>query len=109
MTRGPTSAMMSPMIVMTTRISTRVKPRVWCPARRRRPVHRVSMLRSFIRTLPVSSDDLADRQKCGHHRDDKTADHDADGYDRQWAGNTDHPIEAALQLCLKELGYATGQ
>src|SRR5215470_7306687 len=101
--------MISPMIVMTTRISTRVKPR---SARRdRRRSQRAGIRKPVIRVLPrrirlgASFDDLADRQQRGHDRDDEAADDDADGYDRQGSGNADHTVETALQLGLEELSH----
>src|ERR1700720_319759 len=102
--------MISPMIVMTTRISTSVNPRSSRRARRR--TQRAGIRKPVIRVLPRGMrlfDDLADRQQRGHERDDEPADDDADGYDRQRSGNADHPIETALQLGLEELGHAAGQ
>src|SRR5262249_57782707 len=100
--------MIKPMIVMTTRISTSVKPR--SSRRGRRRSQRAGMRKPVIRVLPrrprvdLSFDDLADRQQRGHDRDDEAADDDADGYDRQRSGNADHPIETAFQLGPDEFG-----
>src|ERR1043166_3664796 len=104
--------MIRPMMVMTTRISTSVKPR--SSRRDRRRTQRAGIRKPVIRVLlaacdSISFDDLADRQQRGHDRDDEAADDDADGYDRQWPGNADHPVETALQLGLEEFGHAACQ
>src|SRR5262249_19375143 len=63
----------------------------------------------FSASCSNSFNDLADRQQCGHDRDDEAADHDADGYDRQRSGNADHAVETALQLRLEELGHPAAE
>src|SRR3984893_15233874 len=112
-TRGPTRLMIRPMIVITTRISIKVKPS-WClvpevpafsasrqPRCKLRSGRRIPcghMLQIFMAINPYSSDDLAHRHKSGHDRNDQAADNDADADDRQGAGDPDQPIEAALKL-----------
>src|SRR5712691_10976514 len=101
--------MMRPMMVMTTRISTSVKPRSpWRPLGRRRIRLSQDLVSPIMSPSPhISSDDLGHRQQRGHDRYDDAADHDADGDDRERTNDADHPVEAALQLGFVKLGHAT--
>jgi hypothetical protein len=54
------------------------------------------------------SDDLADRQQSGHHRDYQTTYHQTNHNDRRRSRDTDEAIEAALELGLVELGDPAG-
>src|SRR5438105_9200780 len=102
--------MIRPMMVMTTRISTSVKPRSLRLAERRVLVPRMGMLRRSIPTPPeFSSDDLSHRQERGHDRDDQAAHHNADRDDGHGTRDPDHPIEAALQLGLVEFRDPPGE
>ena len=70
--------MISPMMVMTTSISTSVKPRL----ARGAPSCDDFAKAASCWTAPYA-DDLADRQQRRHHRHDQAADDDADDDDRQ--------------------------
>src|SRR5450631_3945731 len=130
-TRGPTRLMMRPMIAIKVKPSSRQRPEA--PAldlsissapcsklssRRRMP--RGLILNLFIMFGSYSSGDclsynLADRHESGHDRDDQAADNDADEDDGGGTGNTDQPVQAALELsfvklrnALREHGQLTG-
>src|ERR1700736_3115289 len=104
--------MISPMMVMTTRISTSVKP----ACRRRDRRRRVAEVRTVRPTSVVSSnfphllgiyplaDNLAHGHQRRHDRHDQSPDDDADYDDRRGSGNSNHAIERTLQLCLVEFG-----
>src|SRR5258708_35326381 len=100
--------MMRPMMVMTTSISTRLKPR-WPRIReRRRLAEPICVSECFILEPVVchpttSSDDLGDGEQGGHDGNDETADDDTDGNDGKRTDDANHPVEAALQLRLVEL------
>src|SRR5882762_11818589 len=106
--------MMRPMMVMTTSISTSVKPR-WPRIReRRRLAEPICVSECFIAEPVVcdpttSSDDLGDGEERGHDGNNKTADDDADGNDGERADDAHRPIETALQLRLVKLGDAGRQ
>src|SRR5476651_1271295 len=102
--------MIRPMIVMTTSISTSVKP-AWPPRRTIRPdLERPPGKTAIIFGIVNSSvDDLIDRQQRSHDGNDKAADYHADDNDRQRADNSDHAVEAALQFRLVEIGDASGK
>src|SRR3979411_2217629 len=93
--------MINPMMVMTTRISTSVKPA--CDFRRRRLADPKNVPRFWGYAL---ADDLADGHQRRHHGHDQPADHDADHDDRRGSRDADHAIERALQLGLVEFGGA---
>src|SRR4051794_37647948 len=99
--------MTRPMMVMTTRISTSVKPA--SPPRRPACFRRLPRSLSGIPRVPPpadSADDLADRQQRRHHRHDQSADHNADDNDRRRSRNADDAVERTLQLRLVEFGNA---
>src|SRR5258706_754854 len=103
--------MMRPMMVMTTSISTSVKPR-WPRIReRRRLAEPICVSECFILEPVVchpttSSDDLGDGEQRGHDGNDETADDDADGNDSERADDANHPVETALQFRLVKLRNA---
>src|SRR5207248_10469375 len=102
--------MIRPIMVMTTRISTSVKPSSSRRLRRRRPSLGPNIENPIMTRSPLlSSDNLGHRQERCHNRYDQAADHDADRDDRQRTDDSDHPIETALQLGLVEIGYAACQ
>src|SRR5215469_12348134 len=107
--------MIRAMMVMTTSISTSVKP----PSRLRRERRDAtstdvwfSELRVADRAmlnLPFSTDDLTDRKQSSHDRNDKAPDDDTDRDDGERADDRYDAIEAALQLGLVEIGNPPGQ
>src|SRR5260370_14973038 len=100
--------MIRPMMVMTTSISTSVKPR-WPRIReRRRLAEPICVSECFILEPVVchpttSSDDLGDGEQSGHDGNDDTANDNADGNDSERADDANHPVEDALQLRLVKL------
>src|SRR5216684_659416 len=100
--------MMRPMMVMTTSISTSVKPR-WPRIReRRRLAEPICVSECFILEPVVchpttSSDDLGDGEQGGHDGNNETADDDADGNDGKRADDANYPVEAALEFRLVKL------
>src|SRR3954470_8395574 len=103
--------MIRPMMVITTRISTSVKPCSPCLAAcRRLSLLLPRKLRIFMRCPSFGSlDDLAHRKKRCHYRDDQPTYHDADRNDRGRTADPDHAVEAALQLGLVELGNTAAE
>src|ERR1700722_18971165 len=104
--------MINPMMVLTTSISTSVKPasppRSAAPALR--PVRALLMPSSFPQSLPASSTDkLAHRNERRHHRYDQATDNDTNNDNSSRTGNSNQPVQRALQLGLIELGHSTGQ
>src|ERR1700685_2475846 len=99
--------MIRPMMVMTTSISTSVKPA--SPLRSAtaalRPC-RAYLMCIFLSPLDRSPDELAHRNQRRHHRDDQAANHNANGDNSSRTGNANHPVARALQLCLVEFGHA---
>src|SRR5260370_19910111 len=101
--------MMRPMMVITTSISTRVKPcslrRSRCCARNKenRPL-RLSLrlpwrVSDFIMNLILAlADKLSDRQQRGHDRYDQSAHDRADSDDGERPDDAYDPIQAALQF-----------
>src|SRR5262249_26022060 len=76
-----------------------------------RPAARPAPLLPSHLTFPPSvglTDDLADRQQSGHHRDYQTTHNETNHNDRRRSRDTDHAIEAALELGLVELGDPAG-
>src|ERR1700676_4039576 len=121
--------MMRPMMVITTSISTRVKP--CCPASlRSRPragnlanrarsqsrncSRNCSWNRSwrFSKFMMIPSYDLANelgnREQRGHTRYDQAAAHRADGDDGERADDAHDPVQAALQFLFVEFGDPAG-
>src|SRR5580693_1925988 len=104
--------MIRPMMVMTTSISTSVKPR--CPssssagpATKIRPI----VLSDIMMNRPVFDlvDELRDRQQSGHDRHDQSADDRADGDDGKRSDDADDAVEAALQFRFIEFGNPARQ
>src|SRR3954451_154119 len=106
--------MIRPMMVITTSISTSVKPRSpsrsglvrsWrdavLPAASRPNLRKMAFM--SINSYILSPYQLRHRKQCSHYRDDQASDHDADRQDRDGPGNPHGTIEAALQLGLVEL------
>src|SRR5579883_3434999 len=126
--------MIKPMMVITTSISIRVNP---CSLSRRRlvpiyarttayappgaafavaassvAIHLVArdwVASAFMLRSPASSDDLVHRQERCHDRDDQSADHEADGDDRERTDNADDAVKVALQLGLVKIGDPSGK
>src|SRR3984885_4285132 len=102
--------MIRPMMVMTTSISTSVKPA--SPLRSAtaalRPC-RAYLMCIFLSPLDHSPDELAHRNQRRHHRDDQAANHNANGDNSSRTGNANQPVERALQLGLVELGHSACQ
>src|SRR6266481_2795920 len=97
--------MIRPMMVMTTSISTSVKPRSPCRASSRARRWKLSAEIFFdIATILTSSDELRDRQQRGHNRDDQPTDDGADGDDGERPNDTYNTVEAALQFRFIEFG-----
>src|SRR3974377_595649 len=101
--------MMRPMMVMTTSISTSVKPR-WPRIRERRRlagpicVSECFMLGPVVYHLMTSSDDLGYGEEGGHDGNNEAADDDADRNNSKRADDCHHPVKTALQLRLVKLG-----
>src|ERR1700676_1977530 len=103
--------MMRPMMVITTSISTRVKPcslrRSLCCARNMetRPLLLCWRVSDFIMNLILAlAHKLSDRQQRGHDRYDQSAHHRADGDDGERPDDAYDPVQAALQFRFVELG-----
>src|SRR5215471_5198168 len=101
--------MMSAMMVMTTSISTSVKPASRLRRERLDATCDSELCGFAMLNLPFSTDDLTDRKKSSHDRNDKAPDDDTDRDDGQRADDRHHAIEAALQLGLVEIGNPCGQ
>src|SRR5580704_10355876 len=102
--------MIRPMMVMTTSISTSVKPA--SPLRSAAATLRPCWARLmciFLSPLERSADELAYRNQRRHHRDDQASDHQADGDNSSRTGNSNQPVERPLQLGLIEFGHPAGQ
>src|SRR2546423_1115574 len=100
--------MIRPMMVITTRISTSVKPRSSFRIGRLAVVCLLSSQPSFIRST-CSANNLADGQQRCHHRYNQPTNHDTDNHDGYRACDPDQPIDAALLLRLIKFGDAAGQ
>src|ERR1700744_1246024 len=98
--------MISPMMVMTTSISTSVKPRWPSSSSTGAAVKTSGVLSDIMMNRPVLDlvDELRDRQQSGHDRHDQSADDRADGDDGERAYNADDAVEAALQFGFVEFG-----
>src|SRR5580698_966561 len=94
--------MISPMMVITTSISTSVNP-ACIRARLRRDFPRIPIARMV--KFPLSNN-LTDGKQRGHYRDDEATDDRADQDDCERPDHGNHPVKAALQLGLIELGDA---
>src|ERR1700731_2853450 len=96
--------MIRPMMVMTTSISTSVKPAslLRSAAAALRPC-RACLMCIVLSPLERSTDELAHRDQRRHHRDDQAANHKADGNNSSRTGNANQPVQSALQICLVEL------
>src|SRR5580704_6403929 len=102
--------MIRPMMVMTTSISTSVKPAspLRSAAAALRPC-RAYLMCIFLSTLEPSPNELAHRDQRRHHRDDQAANHKTDGDNSSRTGNSNQPVQRALQLGLVEFGHPGGQ
>src|SRR5580698_3099918 len=102
--------MIRPMMVMTTSISTSVKPAspLRSAAAALRPC-RALLMNIFLSPLDRSLNELAHRDQRRHHRDDQAANHKADGNNSSRTGNANQPVERPLQLGLVELGHPGSQ
>src|SRR5580700_1618504 len=100
--------MIRPMMVMTTSISTSVKPAspLRSAAAALRPCRAYLMYIFFLSPLDQSPDELAHRNQCRHHRDDQAANHNANGDNSSRTGNANQPVQRALQLGLVEFGHS---
>src|ERR1700694_5115283 len=111
--------MMRPMMVITTSISTSVKPCwptcCWQMCRWRLCATRLSFARPaenlpmpftdlMMNQTPALADKLSDRQKRGHDRYDQSADDCTDGDDGKRPDDADDTVKAALQLRLIKIG-----
>src|SRR5208282_494752 len=100
--------MIRPMIVMTTSISTSVKPR--SPSRRaERMLENWSRAIVIMALFPMSFRDLIDRQKRCHDRNDKTANDQTYDNDRSGPDDPHNTVEAALQFGVVKVGDAPRQ
>src|SRR4030088_439680 len=116
--------MMRPIMVITTSISTSVKPCwptfCWQMRRWRLCATRMSFARSaknppmpftdlMMNQTPALADKLCDRQKRGHDRYDQSPDDCTDGDDGKRPDDADDTVKAALQFRLIEFGDPTRQ
>src|SRR5580704_7173652 len=101
--------MIRPMMVMTTSISTSVKPAspLRSAAAALRPCR--AYLMCIVLSLERSPDELAYRNQRRHYRDDQATNHQADGDNSSRTGNANQPVQRALQLGLVEFRYPGGQ
>src|SRR5437868_14703031 len=89
--------MIRPMIVITTSISTRVKP--CSPVRPTRSLRSLISSEFFDMTISFElSNKLGDRQQCSHDRNDQSAHNRADRDNGERPDDGDDAIEAALQI-----------
>src|SRR5258706_8818842 len=101
--------MMRPMMVITTSISTRVKP-CWPQSCWRlcsvRPTENLpTRFSDFMMNQSLAlSDKLRNRQKRGQDRNDQSPHHRADCDDGKRPDDADDTVKAALQLRLIEFG-----
>src|SRR5580658_9363743 len=103
--------MIKPMMVMTTSISTSVKPAslLRSAAAALRPCRALLMNIFFLSPLDRSLNELAHRDQRRHYRDDQAANHKADGDNSSRTGNANQPVQGALQLGLVEFGHPASQ